>query len=118
MYYMIHDMQKDALDRRLSLRQPSESAGAVLSSAATSQQAHRSRKIAPTRVQAASGAASLATSLPFGSEAVDTASAGAFSPPHVDLTAEASATDLCTSDFELGKPGPGTVARPMLTRLE
>ena len=83
-------VQKEALDRRLSLRQHSDSAQAFTSAAAT--QNKRGRKIAPTLVQHESNANSFPT-----------LSSQAFLTPNRQLLAEASAKDLCTTSHEPGK---------------
>lgn len=82
-------MQKEALDKRLSLRQHPDSAGASTSAAAA--QKNRGRKIAPTLVQLDTTADSFPT-LP----------SQAFASPQPQLLAEASAKDLCTSNGKSG----------------
>lgn len=83
-------VQKDALDRRLSLRQHSDSAGALNSTAVSHK--NRGRKIAPTMVQPETNA--------IGFPALSSQS---FSSPQSQLLAEASARDLCTRDHEPGE---------------
>ena len=83
-------MQKEALDRRLSLRQHSGSTGAFTSAAAA--QKNRGRKIAPTLVQLETNANSFPA-----------LSSQAFATPHPQLLAEASAKDLCANSHEPGK---------------
>ena len=83
-------VQKEALDRRLSLRQRSGSAAAFTSAAAT--QNKRGRKIAPTLVQLETNANSFPT-----------LSSQAFATPQPQLLAEASAKDLCTTSHVPGE---------------
>lgn len=98
-------VQKEALDRRLSLRQPSDSAAAA-SSAAASNKSH-GRKIAPTLVQLETGASSFST---FPSQA--------FAPAQSQLLAEASARDLCKSNEKLGGPCYCNVQAQVLLRYD
>lgn len=84
-------VQMEALDRRLSLRQASDSAAALTSAAAPNKS--RGRKIAPTLVQLQSNASSFSTF-----------SAQAFAPAQSQLLDEASARDLCTFTEKLGEP--------------
>ncbi len=90
-------MQKEALDRRLSLRQSPASDGADVLSVLPGSQGHRGRKIAPTKVDHTSIGGGFPKVVPFGSADSAVGSAAAvLTTPVAGLAAEASARDLCT----------------------
>ncbi len=89
-------MQKEALDRRLSVRQSPASDGADVLSVVSGSQGHRGRKIAPTKVDHISIGGGFPKVVPFGSANSAVVSAAALTTPVAGLAAEASARDLCT----------------------
>ena len=89
-------MQKEALDRRLSVRQSPASDGADVLSIVPGSQGHRGRKIAPTKVDHTSIGAGFPKFVPFGSADSAVVSAAALPTRVAGLAAEASARDLCT----------------------
>ena len=89
-------VQKEALDRRLSVRQSPASDGADVLSIVPGSQGHRGRKIAPTKVDHTSIGAGFPKVVPFGSADSAVVSAAALTTPVAGLAAEASARDLCT----------------------
>ncbi len=95
-------MQKEALDRRLSVRQSPASEGAAVLSVLPVSQGHRGRKIAPTKVDHSSTGGGFPNVAPFGSADSAVISAEALTTPVAGLAAEASARDLCTHGPEGG----------------
>ena len=93
-------VQKDALDKRFTVRQTSESGNGAVSAEMSVSQGHRGRKIAPTKIVQASGENALAYIAPLGNTfhgSVET-----FVSPSPGLMTEASARDLCSSSIEAG----------------
>ncbi len=87
-------VQKEALDRRLSVRQSAASDGADVSSVVPGSQGHRGRKIAPTKVENTFIGGGFPKVLPFGIAESAVGSTAALTV--AGLAAEASARDLCT----------------------
>ena len=88
-------VQKEALDRRLCVRQSAASDGADVLSVLPGSQGHRGRKIAPTKVDHTSVGGGFPRSVPVGADSA-VGSTAALITPVAELAAEASARDLCT----------------------
>ncbi len=88
-------VQKEALDRRLCVRQSAASDGADVLSVVPGSQGHRGRKIAPTKVDHTSVGGGFPRSVPVGADSA-VGSTAALITPVAELAAEASARDLCT----------------------
>lgn len=93
----------NALDKRLSLPQPSSSAGPLASNAVSAQRT-RGRKIAPTRIQLEPTGSSFPRPPQDNiAEAGEASFSDAFGSTEPKLMAEASTRDLCSSNEGLGE---------------
>ena len=95
-------VQKEALDRRLSVQQSAASDGADVLSVVPGSQGHRGRKIAPTKVENTFIGVGFPKVVPFGSADSAVGSAAALTTPVAGLAAEASARDLCADVPDCG----------------
>ncbi|KAA6417830.1 MAG: hypothetical protein FRX49_12186 [Trebouxia sp. A1-2] len=103
--------KKEALDRRLSVRQSPASDRADVSSVVPGSQGHRGRKIAPTKVDHTSIRGGFPRIVPLGSADSAVVRAAALTTPVAGLAAEASARDLCTHDPKGGLETDADISR-------